>query len=231
MNSIGSIGNMTTGSVITQSLRSRPPDPAEKFQSLDTDSSGTLDKTELSELAKELAKMAGKTLDLDAAITTYDADGDGALNQEEMDTMMQETMGPPPSMGLMGPPPPGGMPPPDKEEKFAEMDTDSSGGLSETELAAMAEDFAAVTGKTADFSNTLATYDADGDGELSAEEVETMMSEEIGPPPAPPESTTTNARQAAQAYLAHSGVSESDLLQQLFEKIAAGLAGEEDTNT
>lgn len=74
------------------------PDPAEKFKELDADSNGSLDKTELSTMAKELAKMTGKTLNVDDTITTYDTNNDGALNQDEMDTMMQK-MGPPTASG------------------------------------------------------------------------------------------------------------------------------------
>lgn len=95
MSSISGVNNSIMGTIMPQGAQSRP-DPAEKFKELDADGSGGLDKTELSALAKELAKMAGKTLDVDASITTYDADGDGQLSQEEMDTMMKETMGPPP---------------------------------------------------------------------------------------------------------------------------------------
>ena len=96
MSSINAINNGSiTGSIISSSIRSRP-DPAEKFKELDTDGNGGLDKTELSALGKELAKMTGKTLDVDASITTYDANGDGLLSRQEMDTMMRETMGPPP---------------------------------------------------------------------------------------------------------------------------------------
>ena len=41
--------------------------------------------------------MTGKTLDVDASITTYDSDGDGALSEEETGMMMREVLGPPPS--------------------------------------------------------------------------------------------------------------------------------------
>lgn len=100
MSSINGINSTISGSIMSQGMRSRP-DPAEKFQSLDVDGSGGLDKTELSELAKELSKMTGKTLDIDSSITTYDANGDGVLSQDETDKMMRDTLGPPP-------------PPPDK---------------------------------------------------------------------------------------------------------------------
>jgi Ca2+-binding EF-hand superfamily protein len=86
------------GSMSVQGMQGRP-DPAEKFKELDSDSSGGLDKTELSTLAKELSKMTGKTLNVDDSITTYDANNDGQLGQDEMDTMMQKTMGAPTASG------------------------------------------------------------------------------------------------------------------------------------
>lgn len=65
----------------------------------------------------------------------------------------------------------------DSEEKFDEYDTDGSGGISESELETLAEDFSAVTGVTIDTEEAISTYDADGDGELSSDELDTMMEE------------------------------------------------------
>ena len=86
------------GSMSIQGMQGRP-DPAQKFKELDTDSSGGLDKTELSTMAMELSTMTGKTLNVDDSITTYDSDSDGQLSQDEMDTMMQKTMRSPTSTG------------------------------------------------------------------------------------------------------------------------------------
>lgn len=97
MSSISGITSSLMSSML-QSMQSRP-DPAQKFKELDTDSSGGLDKTELSTMAKELSKMTGKTLNVDDAIKSYDANNDGQLSQDEMGTMMQKTMGPPTSDG------------------------------------------------------------------------------------------------------------------------------------
>ena len=97
MSSISGITSSLMSSML-QSMQSRP-DSAQKFKELDTDSSGGLDKTELSTMAKELSKMTGKTLNVDDAIKSYDANNDGQLSQDEMGTMMQKTMGPPTSDG------------------------------------------------------------------------------------------------------------------------------------
>ena len=220
MSSINGITSTISGSIMTQGLRSRP-DPTEKFQSLDADGSNTLDKTELSELAKELSKMAGKTLDVDASITTYDVDGDGALSQEETDTMMRETMGPPPAGGG-----------PDKAEKFAELDSDASGGLNQEELDVMAEELTSMTGQSIDMSSAIATYDTDGDGELSADEVDAMMQETM---PAPQKQTERiggkSAQEISSTYLANSGEDQLNLLQQLLDKLSEDLATDNNTTS
>ena len=97
MSSISGISSSLISSML-QGMQSRP-DPSQKFKELDTDSSGGLDKTELSTMAKELSKMTGKTFNVDDAIKTYDTNNDGQLSQNEMDTMMQKTMGSPTSSG------------------------------------------------------------------------------------------------------------------------------------
>ncbi len=222
MSSINGITSTINGSIMAQGIRSRP-DPAEKFQQLDADASGSLDKTELSELAKELSKLAGKTLDIDASITTYDTDGDGALSQEETDTMMRATMGPPPA-GSGGP---------DRAEKFKELDSDASGGLSQEELTVMAEDLAAMTGQSVDMSEAISTYDTNGDGELNAEETEAMMQKIMGPSPKTPERVGgTSAQQISSAYLANSGEDDQlNLLQQLLDKLSEDLSSSGGTTT
>ena len=96
MSSISGISSNSSISSILQKMQSRA---TEKFKELDTDSNGGLDKTELSTMAKELSKMTGKTINVDDAMKTYDANGDGKLSQDETDTMMQKTIGSPSSSG------------------------------------------------------------------------------------------------------------------------------------
>ena len=227
MSSISGIGSSAIGgtSGIMQSTRSRP-DPAEKFKSLDSDGSSTLDKTELSDLAKELSRMTGKTLDVDASITTYDSDGDGALSEEETGMMMREVLGPPPGGGAQGT---------DPEARFAELDSDGSGGLGLEELEAMAAG-APQGAQSVDVSEALSKYDSDGDGELNSEEMAAMM-KDLGPPPSSTETsteqaateqaTTFTARQASEAYLANSGEDSLARLMDLLEQLQAATSGSE----
>ena len=92
MSSISGISNSSSIIAMLQSMQSKA---TEKFKELDTDSNGGLDTIELSSMAKELSRMTGTTLNVDDAMKTYDANGDGQLSQEETDTMMQQVLGPP----------------------------------------------------------------------------------------------------------------------------------------
>lgn len=213
VNAIGGSGN-TLMSMYMERLRAKQS-PEEKFSQLDTDSNGGLSKTELETVLSDITAKTGATLSVDDSITSYDADNDSMLNQSEMDTMMRdivEQYGPPSgearmeqaisaymnnsesdqlanlldklsSKEMQGPPPP---PPPSPEERFAELDTDDNGGLSQTELDVLAEDLAAKTGTELDTEAAIKQYDTDGDNQLNQDEMDAMMQElrdTFGPPP------------------------------------------------
>jgi Ca2+-binding EF-hand superfamily protein len=282
MNNINGVSSIL-GSLSVQTTQSRP-DPAEKFKELDADSSGGLDKTELSAMAKELSKMTGKTLNVDESITIYDTDNDGQLNKDEMNTMMQK-MGPPTASGAgmqqvmgayqtnsgddeistlmkmlddldqilsssttdsststssedtmsillkaldkMASASSDFVSRPDSETKFKELDSDSSGGLSKSELDVMAKEIASMTGETIDTEDALNSYDTDKDGELSKAEMDTMMQEKMaqaGSPPPPPGGSSPASTAAS---------SDSDqvtLLRRLMEQYAANLKTESNSN-
>lgn len=96
MSSVSGISNSSSIIAMLQGMQSKA---AEKFKGLDTDSNGGLDTVELSTMAKELSRMTGTTLNVDDAMKTYDANGDGQLSQQETETMMQQVVGPPPDGG------------------------------------------------------------------------------------------------------------------------------------
>ncbi|APG27060.1 hypothetical protein A7E78_03955 [Syntrophotalea acetylenivorans] len=74
---------------------------------------------------------------------------------------------------------------PSPEEMFNQLDEDSSSGLSQTEFSTLADKIAEATGQEIDVEELFATYDADGDGELSQSETDEVMeaNRAKGPPP------------------------------------------------
>lgn len=127
-------------------------------------------------------------------------------------------------------------PPPDKDV-FKVADSDSDGLVSSTELATLATGIEEITGNSINVDEALSTYDADGDGSLSGEELFGLLSsqgfnpagmsniegegEEGGmrpPPPPPPE-------QAASAYEANRG---EDSISQLIELLQGSTESEKE---
>jgi Ca2+-binding EF-hand superfamily protein len=64
---------------------------------------------------------------------------------------------------------------PDPAEMFKKLDADSSGGISESELETLAQKISKDTGQTIDTKKTISTYDTDGNGELSSQEMSAFM--------------------------------------------------------
>lgn len=214
---MSTISNMGSSmGMLMNAMSMQRPDKAQMFGKVDTDASGTVDQTELASFAEQLAQDTGIEIDTEEALSSYDEDGDGGLSQEEMEAMMAAYMPAQPMMfGTGQAPGAGGMgagampPPPDKEEMFANIDTDGSGTVDETELASFIEDLAEKTGIEIDAEEALATYDEDGDGGLSQTELESMMAANMpSSPPAPP-------AQAVAAYSQASQNSDSETFSQL----------------
>lgn len=159
----------------TQTEKSRP-DPAEMFSNVDVDGSGGISQAELETFAQDLSSNTGNSIDVTDAVSTYDTDGDGELNSDELMSFMEATMGPPKGTMQVG----GGGP----DGLFSALDTDSSSGVSQSELDEWAAAMSAETGQEIDTADAIATYDADEDGELNAEELMSFMDASgIKPPP------------------------------------------------
>lgn len=77
---------------------------------------------------------------------------------------------------------------PNLSELFAKLDADSSGGLGSDEVQNLTEMISEATGVSVDLSEFLATYDTNGDANLSEEEsiVALEANRPQGPPPPPP---------------------------------------------
>lgn len=120
---INSISSMNSASFMMRNNnvnRQPPPPPQGKdvFQVSDTDSDGVVSGSELENLVNGIEEVTGKTIDQDT-INSFDSDGDGGLNGEELLGLMQNSgFSLPPMMNSGGeesgmqPPPP---PPPSSE--------------------------------------------------------------------------------------------------------------------
>ena len=118
-----------------------------------------------------------------------------------------------------------------QQHLFKKIDSDSSGGISQAELKTLATDINSKTGKTLKVDDTSFTsYDSDGSGTLSSEELmKAMESNGFGPPANMAGTGKTGSPpskdQAAVTYAANSdGNSLSSLiagLQKLMEQLQA----------
>lgn len=72
-----------------------------------------------------------------------------------------------------------------QQRMFSGLDSDSSGGISQSELETLAEKIKEKTGASVDTSDAVSTYDTDGSGELSIEELQAFLDASGIQPPRP----------------------------------------------
>jgi Ca2+-binding EF-hand superfamily protein len=68
-------------------------------------------------------------------------------------------------------------------DMFKALDSDSSGGISQSELNSWAKNMSSETGQTIDTSEAISTYDSDSDGVLSSSELDPFLKSNAPPPP------------------------------------------------
>lgn len=84
-NSISSTASMMRSST----MQRQPPPGKDLFKVSDTDGNGVISETELETLVKGIEKVTGKAID-QVSLSSFDADGDGGLNGEELLGLMQK---------------------------------------------------------------------------------------------------------------------------------------------
>ncbi|MDG4475191.1 EF-hand domain-containing protein [Thiovibrio frasassiensis] len=126
------------------------------------------------------------------------------------------------------------------QDLFKKVDLDSSGMVSQAEFQTLAEDISSKTGKSLSVDDTsFASYDADGSGELSGEELMAVMkSNGFGPPGdmqgAGEGGVPPSKDQAAAAYAVTSGGDSLSALIAGLQQLLAQLqseSGDQGTST
>jgi Ca2+-binding EF-hand superfamily protein len=168
------------------------------FKALDTDDSGGISQSELDTWAKSMSSKTGQTLDTFKAISSYDNSGDGVLSSSELDSFLKAGGLQAPSFQNMGQGP---------QDLFSALDSDESGGISQSELDTWAKNMSGKTGQTIDTSKAISTYDSDGDGALSSSELKSFLKSNgiqapadgaMPPPPAPSEASGSETESASK---------------------------------
>ena len=114
INGINSMNGSMTMMLSSSMERHQPPPGKDVFQIAGADSDGQVSISELETLVEGIKETTGTSIDLDEALTNFDADQDGALSEKELKGLMDSNGFSPPGMfrndrgeaGRMQPPPP-----------------------------------------------------------------------------------------------------------------------------
>lgn len=174
---INGIGSYNSYMSCMQMARARP-DPGDMFNKVDSDGSGGISQSELETFVQDISSRTGGSIDTTDAVLTYDADEDGELSQDELKSFTEDNMPPPSAVMGMGH---GGGP----GDLFHGLNTDSSGGISQSELDKWAGEMSGEIGNSIDTTDAISKYDTDMDDELSTDELKSFM-DASGIEPAPP---------------------------------------------
>lgn len=185
---MSSISNVSGSSNAWASQRSAMQ--TRMFAKVDTDSSGSVNASELQTMLDDVSKHTGVSFQKTAQelLTAMDGNSDGSLSSDELAQGMQSILPPPPSTMEFAQARNGATD--GSDDLFSKVDTDGDGSVSKTEMS----DFVAKMGKNADSSSDdkFAKLDTDADGALSQAEFEagrpqapsaSQGAAPMGPPP------------------------------------------------
>lgn len=177
---VSSISNTSSYmlSVISRMSQSAEQRKNDLFGKVDGNGDGSIDKTEFSELAKKLSERSGTSVNAESAFSTYDADGNGTLSAEELDTFMKATAPPPPRDGMDAQ----GMQQ-RLDDLFGKIDSNNDSSLSKSEFSVFANKMSEDSGTTVNVDSVFSTYDKDGNGTLSESELDAFMKNNAPAPP------------------------------------------------
>lgn len=146
ISSVGMSGAMSTMSA-SGMQRQPPPEDKDVFKAADTDGSGSVSETELESLLSGIEETTGTSIDLEEALSSYDADEDGSLSGEEMFGLMSSLGSNPGGMengeeGEMMPPPP--PPPSDQAASAYDLNSGEDDTISQLISYLQDEDYSSV---------------------------------------------------------------------------------------
>ncbi len=210
MSSIGSVSSSNWSN--TQALQgNRQARMQERmFQKADADGSGGVDATELQTLLDKAAKKTGTSSDSSTTELLSKSDGnkDGSLSSAELDSVMK-SMFPPPSSTqdfLRTRGSGSASSSQSTDDLFGKIDSDSSGGISKSELQSFTDKIKQDQGSSstsdASVDDMITQLDSDSSGELSQTELQAGSSSgkahgHGGMPPPPPPAGGVNAAGSA----------------------------------
>jgi Ca2+-binding EF-hand superfamily protein len=228
-----------SGSISKNELQAFDDDMAKKtgksqdidtaFGTYDTDSDGALTTGELNSLLQSFAPSGAGRAEMgppppppqnDVTTAYAENSGEDGLSSlvAQLQSLLQQLTSSEDSSALTGNSVSGG-----SGGFFGKVDTDGSGGVSQSELQAIAETMQETTGGSIDTSDeAFATYDTDADGSLSDDELKVVMeasrstagANRIGPPP--PEMTASSS-----SYSSEDLNDQVSALKELLERLSS----------
>ena len=162
------------------------PDLAALVTQLDTDSSGSLESTEIADLAEKISQATGVSTDLTEFMNTYDTNTDASLSTDEAVAALEANppQGPPPG-GMGGPGGAGGS----MEKELANSaDSNGDGTIDSEEAQSLVGFINNATGSSLEVEDFMSTYNTDGEAGLTSDEAVAALeaNRPEGPPPPPP---------------------------------------------
>lgn len=221
------------------------PSPQEMFAKVDTDSDGSVNKTELQGMLDHITEKFGISdgSSTDELFSKMDGNGDGSLSQDELGEGMKSVMPPPPSTMDFAQSRSAGS---SSDDLFEKVDSNGDGSVSAEEMQSLRElmdKMASAEGGTDNATSSddalFSQLDTDSDGSLSKTEFEAGRPQPGSgpqgaggmPPPPPPAAASgsgsstsydpldTNEDGVVSAQERLAGSSSSDPLQALFKSI------------
>lgn len=180
MTSISGVSSAWSNTYAQRSnAQQQPGRLSERLQNkFDQDQSGGIDATELEGLLSDVAQKTGisSTASATDLLASNDANGDGSLSGDELDSTLKNVLPPPPSTmefaqsrGMSG-----DTANQEGDDLFGKVDSDGDGAVSQEELQGLLEKMSGGTASQTGVSSdeVFSQLDADGDGSLTQAEFE-----------------------------------------------------------